>query len=132
MTRLVVDILSTFLPFNLLLASHRFRPGTTHLLINQFPRCLTSGIGASALVVTFRSLHKVRGVTNIVATLLLTLENMDEVFHHPKQESLPRTKGRLHILAGATGIEPATSGVTGRRSNQLNYAPDFFILDFRL
>ncbi len=26
-------------------------------------------------------------------------------------------------MAGATGLEPATSGVTGRRSNHLNYAP---------
>jgi hypothetical protein len=27
-------------------------------------------------------------------------------------------------LTGATGLEPAASGVTGRRSNQLSYAPE--------
>ncbi len=31
----------------------------------------------------------------------------------------------LILLAGATRIELATSDVTGRRSNQLNYAPAF-------
>src|SRR5687767_5009498 len=28
-----------------------------------------------------------------------------------------------HKMAGSTGLEPAASGVTGRRSNQLNYDP---------
>ena len=28
-------------------------------------------------------------------------------------------------MAGTTGLEPATSCVTGMRSNQLNYVPDF-------
>ena len=30
---------------------------------------------------------------------------------------------KLKGLAGTTGLEPATSDVTGRRSNQLNYVP---------
>ena len=33
-------------------------------------------------------------------------------------------------LAGSTGLEPAASGVTGRRSNQLNYDPK--LVDFLL
>jgi hypothetical protein len=28
------------------------------------------------------------------------------------------------LRTGATGLEPAASGVTGRRSNQLSYAPE--------
>ena len=27
-------------------------------------------------------------------------------------------------MAGVTGLEPAASGVTGQRSNQLSYTPD--------
>ncbi len=34
-----------------------------------------------------------------------------------------RAARRERAGTGATGLEPATSGVTGRRSNQLNYAP---------
>ena len=30
---------------------------------------------------------------------------------------------QLNEMAGTTGLEPATSDVTGRRSNQLNYVP---------
>ena len=39
----------------------------------------------------------------------------------PYKEKTPRFAGSSET--GATGLEPATSGVTGRRSNQLNYAP---------
>jgi hypothetical protein len=37
--------------------------------------------------------------------------------HRDRHEAAEATE------AGATGLEPATSGVTGRRSNQLSYAP---------
>ncbi len=32
-------------------------------------------------------------------------------------------KARKIMMAGETGLEPAASGVTGRRSNQLSYSP---------
>ncbi len=34
------------------------------------------------------------------------------------------------LMAGATGLEPAASCVTGRRSNQLNYAPAYYVVEF--
>ncbi len=46
--------------------------------------------------------------------------------------SLPRKKGEqcspfFQIMAEWTGLEPATPGVTGRYSNQLNYHSIFAI-----
>ena len=35
-------------------------------------------------------------------------------------------------MAGSTGLEPAASGVTGRRSNQLNYDPELLTSNFSL
>ena len=32
-------------------------------------------------------------------------------------------KTQIAEMAGVTGLEPAASGVTGRRSNQLSYTP---------
>ena len=42
---------------------------------------------------------------------------------HPQTTSLKTARMQAHAETGATGLEPATSGVTGRRSNQLSYAP---------
>src|SRR5687768_5038138 len=42
--------------------------------------------------------------------------------HLPPNKRNPAGAGLL-VATGATGLEPATSGVTGRRSNQLSYAP---------
>ena len=37
----------------------------------------------------------------------------------------------LQGMAGTTGLEPATSAVTGQRSNQLNYVPTRQINEMR-
>ncbi|MDT7818127.1 MAG: hypothetical protein QOJ51_357, partial [Acidobacteriaceae bacterium] len=34
-------------------------------------------------------------------------------------------------MAGTTGLEPATSAVTGQHSNQLNYVPIAFSITYR-
>jgi hypothetical protein len=49
----------------------------------------------------------------------------------PKRRDLERLKRGVsrRYVAGWTGLEPAASGVTGRRYNQLNYHPSFRLLN---
>ncbi len=42
--------------------------------------------------------------------------------HTALHPDTPGSDGRR--MAGVTGLEPATSGVTGQHSNQLSYTPD--------
>ena len=53
--------------------------------------------------------------------------NVNEIKNKPKG-LLCKPLGLSNLLAGATRLELATSGVTGRRSNQLNYAPVWRLL----
>jgi hypothetical protein len=51
------------------------------------------------------------------------LEVEDAALGSPLDDESPAAAGLL-FATGATGLEPATSGVTGRRSNRLSYAPE--------
>ena len=66
-------------------------------------KCLTTARGKQSILVEKRAFAEVAIACN-------GLVRIDK-----------RVEGRE--LAGATGLEPAASCVTGRRSNQLNYAP---------
>ena len=60
-----------------------------------------------------------RALTGDAATGIVT-EDDSERKSHPKGGCI------LRYMAGPTRLELATSGVTGLRSNQLNYDPAFF------
>ena len=53
--------------------------------------------------------------------ILFALQYVNEITHKQKSSLLSC------FLAVRTGLEPATPGVTGRYSNQLNYRTKYFI-----
>ena len=50
---------------------------------------------------------------------------MENTFLPHARKRTTALTGLWNGMAGATGLEPAASCVTGRRSNQLNYAPAY-------
>jgi hypothetical protein len=65
-----------------------------------------------------------RGNSGLSGTIRLVTstsacDDVSSLACHPK---LAHDRGERRV-AGSTGLEPAASGVTGRRSNQLNYNP---------
>ena len=48
--------------------------------------------------------------------------------HLPSPNDKGATRAPLRTVAERTGLEPATSGVTGQHSNQLNYRSAFFLV----
>ncbi len=56
---------------------------------------------------------------------IIAVQPHDALLPTFKRSTEPNNPGRESSVpkAGATGLEPATSAVTGQRSNQLSYAP---------
>jgi hypothetical protein len=87
----------------------------------QIPALLGDSVVVQRRVLSWTD--RLRGLTKIDASI----RKNAKVNHHSltlaKKKGLTRLANPLCLMAGATGLEPATFGVTGRRSNQLNYAP---------
>ena len=60
---------------------------------------------------------------NLIATALFRAKRAKKERGTPTAQRAGKCLNREELMAGWTGLEPAASGVTGRRSNQLNYHP---------
>ena len=119
------DVLAALLCLNFFLAIHSFALGIYNLMVNQPPRYLGPSIHTSALVVPPQSILQIGGMTDVITAISFDLKYVDEIGHVPTEKPAVKKTAGSPILAGATRFELATFGVTGRRSNQLNYAPDY-------
>jgi hypothetical protein len=55
---------------------------------------------------------------NIMPFVAISMQHVGAMPKHKKRA--PANRGSVHSMAGYAGLEPATSDVTGRRSNQLS------------
>ena len=69
----------------------------------------------------FHSLGDVLGRTDVLGTIFETFNDINEIAHNKKA---CLTNGQAAVfMAGVTRLELATSGLTGRRSNQTELHP---------
>ncbi len=61
------------------------------------------------------------GTRDRTADLLHAMQALSQLSYTPLQTELLHSLSEVPVLAEWTGLEPATPGVTGRYSNQLNY-----------
>jgi hypothetical protein len=90
------------------------------------PKYLQAQMGHSSIRVTLDLYGHLfpdanRGVLDTLDALTAPSTPIGKTPRRTRRTKKPPRAGTFR--AGATGLEPATSGVTGRRSNQLNYAP---------
>ena len=90
------------------------------------PRCVSIGMAALPATATrLREQTAKRGPIPAQPPRVPHLETATQAGRAPSDQGGNPEEVPWQALqeTGATGLEPATSGVTGRRSNQLNYAP---------
>ena len=63
------------------------------------------------------------GIRLFSSSTVLNTDSLLELYDSSGEISAQKQKKKV---AGVTGLEPATSGVTGQRSNQLSYTPATF------
>jgi hypothetical protein len=73
------------------------------------------------LIVTFHSLGEVLGRADIITSVFETFDDINMIAHN-KKACLMNGQAAV-FMAGVTRLELATSGLTGRRSNQTELHP---------
>ncbi len=83
--------------------------------MNQFPGTFSFSEWGASFIMTFQPVFEVAGLPDVKLACWV-LEDIDREFRHEMRK--PHLRGASIYIAGPTRLELATSGLTGRRSNQ--------------